>query len=89
MEINTKEPKFPLRNLGFARESDVKHMAPLTMGFPRQKHWSGLPFSSPENLPEPGIESRSPALQAGSLPTEPPGKPQHKHIHTKYYHCLH
>ena len=59
------------------------------MVFPRQKYWSGLPFPSPEKLPDPGIEPRSPALQACSLPTEPPGKPQHKHIHTKYYHCLH
>ena len=43
------------------------------MGFFRQKYWSGLPFPSPEDLPDPGIEPRSPALQADSLPTEPPG----------------
>ena len=40
------------------------------MGFSRQKYWSGLPFPSPEDLPDPGIEPRSPALQADSLPTE-------------------
>ena len=47
-------------------------------GFSRQKFWSGLPFSSPGNLPNPGIKSRSPALQADSLPSEPPGKPPSK-----------
>ena len=45
------------------------------MGFPRQEYWSGLPFSSAGSLPDPGIESRSPALQADSTPSEPPGKP--------------
>ena len=44
--------------------------APLSVGFSRKEHWSGLPFSSPGDLPEPGIEPRSPALQADSLPTE-------------------
>ena len=47
---------------------------PLSMGFPRQEYWSGLPFPSLGDLPEPGIEPRSPALQADSLPSEPPGK---------------
>ena len=41
----------------------------------RQEYWSGLPFPSPGDLPNPGIETRSPALQADSLPSEPPGKP--------------
>ena len=50
-------------------------LAPLSMGFPRQEYWSGLPFPSPGNFPNPGIEPRSPALQADSLPFEPPGKP--------------
>ena len=45
------------------------------MGFPRQEYWSRLPFPSPGDLPEPGIEPRSPALQADSLLSEPPGKP--------------
>ena len=45
----------------------VAHQAPLFMGFPRQECWSGLPFPSPGDLPNPGIEPRSPALQADSL----------------------
>ena len=45
------------------------------MGFPKQEHWSGLSFPSPEDLPNPGIESGPPALQGDSLPSEPPGKP--------------
>ena len=45
------------------------------MGFSRQEHWSGLPFPSPGDLPDPGIEPASPELQADSLPSEPPGKP--------------
>ena len=52
--------------------------APLSMRFPRQEYWSGLSFPSPGDLPNPGIEPTStvsPALQAGSLPVEPPGKP--------------
>jgi len=44
------------------------------MGFSRQEYWSGVPFSSPGDLPDPGIKSRSPALQADALPSEPPGK---------------
>ena len=43
---------------------------PLSMGFSRQEYWSGWPFPSPGDLPDPGIEPRSPALQADSLPTE-------------------
>ena len=53
----------------------VARQAPLSMGFSRQEYWSGLPFPSPGDLPKPGVESGSPALQADSLPTEPPGKP--------------
>ena len=45
------------------------------MGFPRQEHWSGLPFPSPGDLPDPGITPGSPALQADSLPSEAPEKP--------------
>ena len=44
------------------------------MGFSRQEYWSGLPFPSPEDLPDPGIEPRSPALQADALSSEPPGQ---------------
>ena len=49
-------------------------LTPLSKEFSRQEYWSGLPFPSPGDLPEPGIEARSPALQADSLPSEPPGK---------------
>ena len=51
------------------------HQAPLSVGFPRQEYWSGLPVPSPENLPDPGIKPGSPVLQADSLPSELPGKP--------------
>ena len=49
--------------------------APLSMGFSMQEYWSGLPFPSPRDLPNPGFEPKSPALQVNSLPTKPPGKP--------------
>ena len=49
--------------------------APLTMEFSRQEYWIGQPFPSPGDLPDPGIEPRSLALQADSLPSELPGKP--------------
>ena len=48
------------------------------MKFSRQEYWSGLPFASPRDLPNPGIEPGFPALQAESLLSEPPGKPQGK-----------
>ena len=53
----------------------LAHQAPLSVGFSRQEYWSGLLCPSPGNLPNPGIKPRSPAFQADSLPTEPPGKP--------------
>ena len=53
----------------------VACQAPPSMGFSRQEYWSGLPFPSPGDLPDPGIEPGSPALQADSLPTELRGKP--------------
>ena len=57
----------------------VAHHAPLTMEFSRQKYWCGLPLSSLGNLPDPEIEPGSPVLQEDSLPSEPPGKPEHGH----------
>ena len=48
--------------------------APLSMEFPRREYWSGLPFPSPGDLPDPGIEPGTPALQADSLLSELPGK---------------
>ena len=53
----------------------VAHQNPLSMEFSKQEYWSGLPFPSPGDLPDPGIELRSSALQAASLSSEPPGKP--------------
>ena len=53
----------------------VACQALLSMGFPRQEYWSGLPCPPPGDLPNPGIKPRSPALQADSLPSEPPRKP--------------
>ena len=52
----------------------VAHQAPLSMKFSMQEYWSGLPYPSPGDLLDPGIKLRSPALQADSLPFEPPGK---------------
>ena len=57
----------------FATPWTVAYQAPPSMGFSRQECWSGLPFPSPGHLPDPGIEPRSPALQADALPSEPPG----------------
>ena len=59
----------------FATPWTVAHQAPLSMGFSRQEYWSRLPFPSPGDLPNLGIEPRSPAFQADALSSEPPGKP--------------
>ena len=56
----------------------VAYQVPLAMGCSRQEYWSGLPSPSPGDLPDPGIEPGSPALQADALPSEPPGKPHVK-----------
>ena len=53
----------------------VAYKAPLSKGFSRQEYWSGLPFLSSGDLPDPGIKPGSPTLQADALPSEPPGKP--------------
>ena len=58
----------------FATPWTVSHQPPLFMGFSRQEYWSGLPFLTPGDLPNPGIKLGSPALQADSLPTELSGK---------------
>ena len=56
----------------------VAYQAPLSMGFSRQEYWSGLPFPSPRDLPNPGIKPRSPALQKDVLLSKPPGKPHQR-----------
>ena len=62
----------------------VAHQTPLSIEFSRQEYWSGLPFPTPEDLPDPGLEPRSPALQANSVLSEPPGKPLDK-MHKQYF----
>ena len=59
----------------FATPWTVACQAPPSMGFSRQEYWSSLPFPSPGDHPDPGIEPGSPALQGDFLPSEPPGKP--------------
>ena len=61
----------------------VARQAPLPMGFSRQGYWSGLPFPAPGDLPDPGIRPGSPALQADSLLTEPPGKPKNTGVESQ------
>ena len=61
----------------------VAYQAPLSMEFSRQDYWSGLPFLSPGDLPNPGNELGSPASQADSLPSEPPRKPIETELEAK------
>ena len=61
---------------------------PLSMGFSRQEYWSGLPFPSPEDLPDPGIELMSPALAGGFLTTKPPRKPNEMYTSVKMWYHL-
>ena len=55
----------------------VAPQAPPSMGFPRQENWSGLPFPSPEDFPDPGIEPTSPILAGRVFTTDPPAKPEY------------
>ena len=57
----------------FATPWTIAHQVPLSVGFSRQEYWSGLPFPSLGDFPDPGIEPGSPALQVESVPSEPPG----------------
>ena len=54
---------------------DCTRQSPLSIRFPRQEYWSGLPFPSPWDLSDPGIKPKSPTLPGGFFTTEPPGKP--------------
>ena len=71
-------PKVKVKSLScarlFATPWTVAYQVPLSMGFSRQEYWSGLPFPSLGDPPNPGIEPRSPALEADALLSEPPGK---------------
>ena len=62
----------------FATPWTVAYQAPPSMGFSRQEYWSGLPFPSSGDLPNPGIEPRFPALEADTLTSEPPGIRYHQ-----------
>ena len=64
----------PLHGLAVGRQ------APLSMEFPSQEYWSGFPFPLPGDLPDPGIETMSPALEGRFFTTETPGKPIIKRI---------
>ena len=59
----------------FVTQWTVAPQVPLSMGFPREGYWSGLPFASPGDLPDPGNKLMSPALAGGFFTTEPPRKP--------------
>ena len=59
----------------FATPWTVTYQASPSMGFSRQEYWSGLPFPSPGDVPDPGIEPGSPPLEVDALTSEPPGKP--------------
>ena len=64
----------------FATPRTVAYQAPQSMEFSRQEYWSGLPFPSPEDLPNPVIEPGSPALLADALLSEPPPNPHQLNI---------
>ena len=66
----------------------VAYQAPLSMGFSWQEYWSVLPFPSTGNLADPGSEPRSPALQADTLLSEPPGNPSWKERYDKSRQCI-
>ena len=82
LTINTRA--WGLHGGGLVAKSCQTHQAPLSMGFSRKDYWSGLSCPLPGDLLHPGVELRSPALQAGSLPTEPPGKPE---CYITFYKC--
>ena len=62
----------------FAIPWTVVYQASLSMGFSKQEYWSGVPFPTPGDLPDPGIEPRSPELQADALPSEHQGSPHYQ-----------
>ena len=83
--INNSGEEYEVKSLSrirlFATPWTVAYQAPLSMGFSRQEYWSGLPFPSPGDLPYPGIEPRSPALQADALLSEPSGKSTRRRVY--------
>ena len=75
LKVKVKVKSLSLVRL-FAIPWTVAYEAPQSMEFSRQAYWSGFPFASPGDLPNPGIEPGSPALQSDALPSERPGKPK-------------
>ena len=79
MDMGRMEERVKVKSLSrvrlFAILWTVAHQTPQSMGSSRQEYWSGLPFPSPGDLPDPGIKPGSPTFQADSLTSEPPGKP--------------
>ena len=75
MRQNSSEVKSLSRVQLFATPWTIDYQAPPSIGFSRQEYWSGLPFPSPGDLPNPGVEPGSSALQTDALSSEPPGKP--------------
>ena len=74
LKVSGSKVKLLSRVRLFVTSWTVANQAPLSIGFSRQECWSGLPFPSPGDLPDPGNEPGSPTLQADALPSEPPGK---------------
>ena len=72
----------------FATPWTVAYQAPPSMGFSRQEYCSGVPFPSPGDLPNSGIEPGSPTFQADALTSEPPGKPILTHIYIPTHTCV-
>ena len=77
VEKEKKKVKLLSRVQLFETPWTVAHQAPPSMGFSRQEYWSGLPFPSPGDLPDPGFELVSSMLQVEDLPSEPPGMFSH------------
>ena len=78
MKVKVKSPSHVRL---FATLWTVAHQAPPSMGFSRQEYWSGVPFPSPGDLPNPGIEPGSPTLEADALTSEPPGNRYHNCVY--------
>ena len=72
----------------FATPWTEAYQAPPSMGFSRQEYWSGLPFPSPGDLPDPGIKPGSPAFQADALTSEPPGKSAGEYLLGRFYQII-
>ena len=71
--------QFEVSSINIMTPWTVAHQAPPSMEFSKQKYWSGLPFPSPGDLPNQGIEPRTPSFQADPLLSEPPGNPHESH----------